>query len=83
MVNELATLGSDPNQLNEFGEAPLCVAAYKAQGLVVEELLQRQNIQVSNAAGWAGERSTACRSTSRANTAGLRSTLPQREDTSS
>ena len=47
MVNELATLGSDPNQLNEFGEAPLCVAAYKAQGLVVEELLQRQNIQVN------------------------------------
>ena len=46
MVNELATLGSDPNQLNEFGEAPLCVAAYKAQGLVVEDLLQRQNIKV-------------------------------------
>ena len=48
MVNELATLGSDPNQLNEFGEAPLCVAAYKAQGLVVEDLLQRQNIQVKH-----------------------------------
>ena len=29
MVNELATLGDDPNHLNEFGEAPLCVAAFK------------------------------------------------------
>jgi len=47
MVNELATLGDDPNTFNEFGEAPLCVAAYKAQGMVVEELLQRENIQVN------------------------------------
>ena len=46
MVNELATLGDDPNTFNEFGEAPLCVAAYKAQGMVVEELLQRENIKV-------------------------------------
>ena len=46
MVNELATLGDDPNTLNEFGEAPLCVAAYKAQGMVVEELLQKENIRV-------------------------------------
>ena len=48
MVNELATLGDDPNTLNEFGEAPLCVAAYKAQGMVVEELLQRENIRVTH-----------------------------------
>lgn len=47
MVNELATLGDDPNTLNEFGEAPLCVAAYKAQGMVVEELLQKENIRVN------------------------------------
>ena len=47
MVNELATLGDDPNHLNEFGEAPLCVAAYKAQGMVVEELLQKENIRGS------------------------------------
>merc|ERR1719233_2727257 len=47
MVNELATLGDDPNTFNEFGEAPLCVAAYKAQGMVVEELLQRENIKVN------------------------------------
>eukprot|EP00092_Neocalanus_flemingeri_P031758 GFUD01034498.1.p1 GENE.GFUD01034498.1~~GFUD01034498.1.p1 ORF type:complete len:389 (+),score=63.87 GFUD01034498.1:152-1318(+) len=47
MVNELATLGDDPNHLNDFGEAPLCVAAYKAQGMVVEELLQKENIKVN------------------------------------
>ena len=47
MVNELATLGDDPNHLNEFGEAPLCVASYKAQGMVVEELLQKDNIRVT------------------------------------
>ena len=28
MVNELATLGDDPNHLNEFGEAPLCAAFF-------------------------------------------------------
>ena len=27
MVNELETVGDDPNQFNEYGEAPLCVAA--------------------------------------------------------
>ena len=47
MLNELATLGDDPNHLNEFGEAPLCVATYKAQGMVVEELLQRENVRVT------------------------------------
>lgn len=47
MVNSLATLGEDPNQLNQFGEAPLCMAAYRAQGLIVEELLQRENINVN------------------------------------
>ena len=31
MVNDLATVGEDPNQFNSFGEAPLCVAAYKGQ----------------------------------------------------
>lgn len=47
MVNSLATVGDDPNQLNQFGEAPLCMAAYRAQGLIVEELLQRENINVN------------------------------------
>lgn len=47
MVNELETVGEDPNQFNEYGEAPLCVAAYKAQGMVVAELLQRENISVN------------------------------------
>lgn len=47
MVNELETVGDDPNQFNEYGEAPLCVAAYKAQGMVVAELLQRENIKVN------------------------------------
>ena len=46
MVNELATVGEDPNQFNEYGEAPLCVAADKGLGMVVAELLQRDNIQV-------------------------------------
>ena len=46
MVNELAAVGDDPNELNEFGEPPLCVAAHKAQGVVVADLLQRKNIQV-------------------------------------
>ena len=46
MVNELATLGDDPNVVNEFGEPPLCVAAHKAQGVVVANLLQRENINV-------------------------------------
>ena len=31
MVNELETVGEDPNQFNEYGEAPLCVAAYKVK----------------------------------------------------
>ena len=31
MVNDLATVGENPNQFNSFGEAPLCVAAYKGQ----------------------------------------------------
>lgn len=47
MVNELATVGEDPNQFNEYGEAPLCVAADKGLGMVVAELLQRDNIQVN------------------------------------
>ena len=47
MVNELETVGEDPNQFNEYGEAPLCVAAYKAQGMVVAELVQRENIKVN------------------------------------
>jgi len=47
MVNELATVGDDPNEVNEFGEPPLCVAAHKAQGVVVADLLQRKNIQVN------------------------------------
>ena len=47
MVNELETVGEDPNQFNEYGEAPLCVAAYKAQGMVVAELLQRETIKVN------------------------------------
>ena len=47
MVNELAAVGDDPNELNEFGEPPLCVAAHKAQGVVVADLLQRKNIQVN------------------------------------
>jgi len=47
MVNDLATVGDDPNQFNEFGEAPLCVAAYKGQGMVVAELLQRDSILVN------------------------------------
>ena len=47
MVNDLATVGEDPNQFNEFGEAPLCVAAYKGQGMVVVELLQRDSIIVN------------------------------------
>ena len=46
MVNELETVGDDPNQFNEYGEAPLCVAADKGLGMVVAELLQRDNIQV-------------------------------------
>ena len=29
MINCLAGLGSDPNQLNEFGQAPLCMASYR------------------------------------------------------
>ena len=29
MVNSLATVGEDPNQINQFGEAPLCMAAYR------------------------------------------------------
>ena len=44
MVSSLAGVGEDPNQLTEYGEAPLCVAAHKAQGLVVAELLARDNI---------------------------------------
>ena len=47
MINELATVGEDPNQFNEFGEAPLCVAADKGLGMVVAELLQRDNIKVN------------------------------------
>ena len=47
MINNIATLGEDVNQLNEFGEAPLGIAAFKAQGLVVEELLQKPEIDVS------------------------------------
>ena len=47
MVNELATVGDDPNQFNEYGEAPLCVAADKGLGMVVAELLQRDNIKVN------------------------------------
>ena len=47
MVNVLETVGDDPNLLDEFGEAPLCVAAHRAQGVVVEELLQRNNIKVA------------------------------------
>lgn len=47
MVNELATLGDDPNCLNEFGEAPLCVAAFKGSGMIVEEMLKQPNIRVN------------------------------------
>jgi len=47
MVNELATLGDDPNHLNEFGEAPLCVAAFKGSGMIVEEMLKQPNIRVN------------------------------------
>ena len=47
MVNDLATVGDDPNQFNDYGEAPLCVAAYKGQGMVVAELLQRESIIVN------------------------------------
>jgi len=47
MVNVLESVGDDPNLLDEFGEAPLCVAAHRAQGVVVEELLQRINIKVN------------------------------------
>ncbi|XP_023324278.1 GA-binding protein subunit beta-1 isoform X2 [Eurytemora carolleeae] len=47
MINSLAALGSDPNQLNQFGEAPLCMASYRAQGLIVQELLQRENINAN------------------------------------
>jgi len=47
MINELATVGDDPNQYNEYGEAPLCVAADKGLGMVVSELLQRENIKVN------------------------------------
>ena len=47
MINELATVGEDPNQFNEYGEAPLCVAADKGLGMVVAELLQRDNIKVN------------------------------------
>lgn len=47
MVNELATLGDDPNTLTEFGEAPLCVAAYKGSGMIVEEMLKQPNIRVN------------------------------------
>jgi hypothetical protein len=32
MVNSLATVGEDPNQLNQFGEAILCMAAYRWVG---------------------------------------------------
>ena len=47
MVNELATMGDDPNHLNEFGEAPLCVAAFKGSGMIVEEMLKQANLRVS------------------------------------
>jgi len=47
MINELATVGEDPNQFNEFGEAPLCVAADKGLGMVVAQLLERDNIKVN------------------------------------
>ena len=46
MVNILETVGDDPNEMDEFGEAPLCVAAFRAQGVVVEGLLLRQDIEV-------------------------------------
>jgi len=47
MVNELATMGDDPNHLNEFGEAPLCVAAFKGSGMIVEEMLKQANLRVN------------------------------------
>jgi len=47
MVNELATMGDDPNHLNEYGEAPLCVAAFKGSGMIVEEMIKQSNIRVN------------------------------------
>ena len=29
-LNSLAALGSNPNQLNQFGQAPLCIAAHRS-----------------------------------------------------
>ena len=43
MVNELETVGDDPNQFNEYGEAPLCVAAYKAR---TNEKLKKLKVKI-------------------------------------
>ena len=43
MVNDLATVGEDPNQFNEYGEAPLCVAAYKAR---TNEKLKKLKVKI-------------------------------------
>ena len=47
MLDFLVSVGNDPNKLNQYGEAPLCLAAFKSQGLVVSELLARDNIDVN------------------------------------
>ena len=47
MVEDLADIGDSPNRLNEFGEAPLGVAANKGAGLVVEQLLVRPDTDVN------------------------------------
>ena len=46
MLNELAALGDNPNKLTDYGDAPLCLAAHRAQGLIVEKLLQNPNVNV-------------------------------------
>jgi len=47
MLDILEDLSGDPNRLNRYGEAPLCIAAFKSQGLLVSELLKLDNIKVN------------------------------------
>ena len=45
MVNVVEETKDKPNQLDKFGEAPLCIAAHNGKGFVVENLLQQSNIK--------------------------------------
>jgi len=47
MVNVVEETKDKPNQLDKFGEAPLCIAAHNGKGFVVENLLQQSNIKVN------------------------------------